>query len=164
MRRLGDNAHQRRTMSPRKTTDGTDGLQPTFQPISALPVIATLIDGQLQDVEAQHATLLEARDKPHVLDDETLDRAIRLYTAMRDDVCLFDEQLNRWRKEQLTGAQRQEVERLTGCMQRLRKAIDDILVLVGELRKGTIDRILEMSDEEAGIAFLAGKLKLPGDR
>ena len=135
--------------------------QPTFHPISALPMIASVINGLLDDTEQQYATLTEAKDKPHVLDDHTVDRVTRLYTDALEMAGVFDEQLSRWQKGSLTESQRVEVERLTSSMKTLRKLYDDILALAADLRKVTIDRILEMPDEEVGLAVLTGKLKLP---
>ena len=135
--------------------------QPTFHPISALPMIGSVIDGLLDDIERQYALLTEAKDKPHLLDDDTVDRVIRLYTDGREMAWVFDEQLSRWLKSALTESQRAEVERLTNSMKTLWKFYDDILALAADLRKGTIDRILEMPDVEVGQAVLTGKLKLP---
>lgn len=136
--------------------------QPTFHPISMLPTIAFLIDGQLEDVEIQYRNLLEARDKPHVLDDATVDRLMAVYTEAQAYDEVYEEQLSRWRHGHLTASQQQEVERLTGRLAQLRKLHEDILTLATELKKGTINRILEMSDEEVGLAILSGKLGFPG--
>jgi hypothetical protein len=42
-----------------------------WQPISALPTIAYIIDEMLNETQEQYETLLEAREEPHVLDDYT---------------------------------------------------------------------------------------------
>ena len=41
--------------------------------------------------------------------------------------------------------------------QQLRGVTADVLALAGELRKGTIERILGMSDLELGLQYLLGK-------
>ncbi len=41
--------------------------KPTWQPISALPVLASLIDGTLADTQEQDQTLLAVKDKPWVI-------------------------------------------------------------------------------------------------
>lgn len=135
--------------------------EPTFHPISALPRVSAVLDGLLEETEAQYATLTEARDKPHVLDDPTVDRVTRVYTDARELGEVFDEQLTRWEKGSLTEVQRAEVQRLICVRKKLRKLYSDILELAADLRKGTINRILEMSDEEVGLAVLTGKLKQP---
>jgi hypothetical protein len=43
-----------------------------------LPTIASLIDEGLVDAREHYATLLEARPKPHVLDDVTIARTKRV--------------------------------------------------------------------------------------
>jgi len=51
-----------------------------WQPISALPLIASLIDGLLDEAEQQYETLESCRPQPHVLDDYTVGRVIKVYT------------------------------------------------------------------------------------
>jgi len=86
---------------------------------------------------------------------------INLTCTLLEDASLYDEQLSRWKKEQLSDSQRQEVERLTKQMETLREVCEEILSLAVELKEGTIDRILEKSDIEIALEVLTGKLKLP---
>lgn len=134
-----------------------------WQPISALPTIAYIIDGMLHDTQNQHQLLLEAQYKPHVLDDYTVDRVIKVYNTQLEDVSMFDEQLSRWKKQELSESQRHEVERLTKQLEKLLKVCQEILSLAKELKEGTIDRILEKSDIEIALEVLTGKLKLPNE-
>ena len=136
---------------------------PNWQPISALLTFAFIIDGMLHENQEQYKNLLEARDKPHVLDDATLDRVVSVYAAHLEDVSIFDEQLSRWRKERLSPNQSQEVERLTRQVEKLRKMCEQLLSLAAELREGTIDRIMEKSDIELALDVLTGKIKPPWD-
>ena len=46
-------------------------------------------------------------------------------------------------------------------MVKYRKMCEEIIAVSEEIKKGTINRILEMSDEELAIAVLTGKLKMP---
>jgi len=146
-------------MGNRKKNDNDS--TPNWQPISALPTIVFIIDGMLHEAQEQHRTLSEVRDKPHVLDDATVDRVLEVYTTQLEDIWLFDEQLSRWKKVRLNPDQHQEVERLTKEIEELRKACQQILSLAAELKEGTIDRILEKSDFELGIDILTGKIKPP---
>ena len=43
-----------------------------WQPLSKLPLIASMIDGMLADTEEQYQELLEAKPRPHILDDYTV--------------------------------------------------------------------------------------------
>lgn len=127
---------------------------PHWQPLTALPLIASLIDGELADGQEHHATLLSVRDRPYVLDDATVERSIKLHTEQRDFLGVFAEQLARWRNEQPTDAQRRELDRLNRQLDRLRVVLEDILQLAAELRQGTIERVLAKSDLELGIEAL----------
>jgi len=133
--------------------------QPQWQPLSMLPTLGPHIDGMLEADQEQYATLLEAKPKPHVLDNYTVDRVISAFTTQRDDLGLFDEQLRRWGIEpKLTPAQRAEITRLKKQMATLRQVNTNVLKLAEELKKGTIEQILGMDDAELGLRFLLGDL------
>ena len=127
---------------------------PNWQPLTALPLIASLIDGELADGQEHHASLLAVRDRPYVLDDATVERSIKLHTEQRDFLGVFAEQLARWRHEHPTDAQRRELDRLEGQLERLRAVLSAILELAEELQQGTIERVLAKSDLELGIEAL----------
>jgi hypothetical protein len=133
--------------------------QPQWQPIETLWTFATHIDGMLESSQEQYATLQEARPKPHVLDDYTVNRVISAFTTQIADLWLFDEQLKRWSAETLTPEQRAEVARLVEQMRRLREVDHQVLALARELSKGTIEKVMAKSDEELGLEFLMGMFK-----
>ena len=74
---------------------------------------------------------------------------------------LHEKQLNWWLSEGLTDAQRYQVKDLKNKLPVLQKKTEQLLALVAELRKGTIDRILEMDDAELGRKVLSGEIKRP---
>jgi len=127
---------------------------PQWQPIDQLPTIADAIDGMLESAEEQYPLLEQARPRPSMLDDATVGRVIEVYTAQRDDLWLYEEQLRRWRAGTLTTTQRRDVERLTGQLGRLRAVIDTILALMDELKGGTIEKMMAKSDLEVGLEML----------
>lgn len=51
-----------------------------WQPISALPELAGIIDGMLRDSQEEYGRLLEARPRPHKRDDFTLNQVTRAFT------------------------------------------------------------------------------------
>jgi len=132
-----------------------------WQPISNLPTIAFMIDGTLRDTKKQYEVLLKAKENPYALDDYTVDRVLSVYTTQQGDISIYDEQLARWKKEQLDSDQRLEVDRLTKQNEELRNVNRQILSLAVELRKETIDRIMEKSDIELALDVMSGKIKLP---
>src|SRR5579859_103672 len=114
--------------------------QPQWQPISMLPTIAWHIDGMLEADLEQYETLLEARSKPHVLDEATVARVISAFTTQQNGFWLFEEQLRRWRAETLTASQSLEVERLVVQMKLLWQNNKQILALAQELAQRTIEK------------------------
>jgi hypothetical protein len=53
----------------------------TWQPITALPLVAAAITGMLEGTPEQHRLLIEARQRPYVLDDHTVAPSSRIRTA-----------------------------------------------------------------------------------
>jgi len=115
---------------------------PNWNSIAALPQIASLIDGQLTDGQEHYVTLLRFRDRPHVLDDATVERGIQLHTAQMEFIGVLEKQLSRWQSERLSPAQTSELDRLKGQLDRLRKLVSEILKLAQELKQGTIAKAL----------------------
>ncbi len=136
--------------------------QPQWRPIEQLSSIAYHIDGMLESATEQYETLQLAQPKPFVLDDYTVGRVIKAFTAQQNDLWLFDEQLRRWQTGKLTPTQRTEVERLTRQMLQLHEVITSVLHLADELKEGTIEKQLAKSDIELGIEALrkGGSTKL----
>jgi hypothetical protein len=121
-----------------------------WQPIGMLPVIGSMIDCWLDDVEVQYQTLEECRPRPHLLDDYAVERVTEVYSVQQGDVPLYEEQLRRWSALSLTPTEREEVDRLSMQMLRVKDKIAAILDLAGELKRGTIEAVLRKSDFELG--------------
>ncbi len=128
----------------------------TWQPISQMPLIASMIDGALNDTREHLAALGEARTQPHVLDDATIDRSERVHTEQLGFVDIYAQQISRWRKEARSARQTRELDRMEEQNLQLWGMTAEVLALARELRKGTIDRIMAMSDLELGLQALLG--------
>ena len=148
-------------MNSKKQNKKQQNEKPNWQPISMMSTIASIIDGEVENFEDLYKNLCEARKKPHVMDDMTLDRAINNHRKYLEEAWVYDEQLVRWKKEELTEKQCREIERLAGQMVKYRKMCEEIIAVSEEIKKGTINRILEMSEEDVAMAILTGKLKKP---
>ena len=122
-----------------------------WQPISEMPLIAGMIDEALDDTRDHIKTLTEASTRPHVMDDATVDRIDRVHAEQMEFVDIYAEQIGRWRNERPTAKQTRELDRMEEQNRQLRDATTTVLALSRELRKGTIDRIMEKSDEQLGI-------------
>ena len=130
-----------------------------WQPISVLPTIASVIDAMLEDTEIQYRMLLEAKDKPYVLDDELVFRVIKVFKTQHNDLCLYEEQLSRWKRLTLHAHQEQEIQRLNNQVNRIKEITESILSLADELKENTIDQIMKRDDIKIAIDFLSGKLR-----
>ena len=83
-----------------------------WQPISQLPLVASMLDGALSDTADHIQTLTKARARPHVLDEATIDRVQRVHGEQLEFVDIYAEQVRRWRAEGPSATQRQELDRL----------------------------------------------------
>ena len=131
--------------------------QVNWQPISQMMLIASMIDTSLDDTREHLATLTKAQAKPHVLDDAAIDRVERVHTEQLEFVAIYTQQISRWREEKPSASQTRALDRMATQNQQLRDVTADVLTLARELRKGTIEQVLGMSDEELGLQSLLGK-------
>lgn len=134
-----------------------------WQPISQMPLVASMIDNSLGDTREHLETLTEARVQPHVLDDATIDRVERVHTEQMDFVDVYAQQIQRWRAEKPSASQAREMDRMEKQNQQLRSVTADVLALAAKVRKGTIERVLGMSDLEPGLHALLSP-RLSGQR
>ena len=132
--------------------------QVQWQPISQMPLIARMIDDSLSDTRDHLQTLTKARTRPHVLNDATIDRVEQVHAEQLDFVDIYAQQVERWRTEKPSAAQVRELDRMQTQNQQLQGVTADVVALAAELRKGTINRIMEMSDLELGLQALLGRL------
>ncbi len=133
----------------------TDSPTPNWQPITALPLVAQMIDETLESARIQLENLEEARPRPYVLDDALVSRIVRSYSDQAEFIPVYEEQLARWGQLDLTADERSEVERLKAQVDSLRGVLTSILTLASELKPGTIDTILRKSDLEVALDFLS---------
>ena len=130
--------------------------QLNWQPISQMMLIASMIDTSLNDTREHLATLTKARAKPHVLDDATIDRIERVHSEQMEFVDIYTQQISRWRDEKPSASQARALDQMATQNKQLRDVTADVLALAGELRKGTIERVLGMTDVELGLQSLLG--------
>jgi hypothetical protein len=134
-----------------------------WQPISQMPLIASMISASRADTQEHLGTLAEARKRPRVLDDATIDRVEQVHAEQMEFVDIYGRQISRWRAEQPSPARIRELDRMDAQNRQLRDATKAVLDLAGELRKGTVDRVPGMSDLELGLQTILGTT-LPGRR
>jgi len=130
-------------------------------PLSKLPLFTTLVDGMFQDTKDMYPLLLQAKDKPWVMDDATIERTIRLYTERLEMLPTHTEQITRWRKERLTPQQKHALDRLEKATVETQKLVQRILDMATAMQAYTIDKILAKDPGELALDVLSGKLAVP---
>jgi hypothetical protein len=130
-------------------------------PLSKLSLFTTLVDGMLQDTKDMYPLFLQAKDKPWVMDDATIDRTIRLYTERLEMLPTHTEQIARWRKEHLAPQQKHELDRLEKATVETQELVQRILDMATAMQAYTIDKILAKEPGELALDVLSGKLDVP---
>ena len=126
-----------------------------------LPTFTDMVDGMLEASVEQLSNMRLAVDKPHVLDDATVNRIIKLYSEQLEDHWLFEKQFARWKRERLSDTEAKEVNRLIDQSATLKATNEKILALAERIAPGTIDKIVAMDDFELGLKVLTGEIKPP---
>ncbi len=132
---------------------------PHWQPIGVRPELAPMIDGMLDSAEDVSQSLQQAEDRPHVMDEYTVGRVREVHGTQRKDLWLSEAQRARWSTADPTLAQRQEIDRLTHQLDRLRRVLTFTLDLTDARKEATIEKVMAKSDIELAIEVLTGKLK-----
>ena len=135
--------------------------QPIDRPISYLSLFATALNGDLSSARDQYKTLLPVKDKPSVLDDEIVNRIIKLHEEKNEFIENYERQFKLWRKEKLTPNQLIVLQDLEEKLPLLKEINDKVLALAYEIQPYTIDKIMAMQPEKLTLLHLSGKLKRP---
>ncbi|HDX9614810.1 TPA: hypothetical protein ROY01_006045 [Bacillus toyonensis] len=129
--------------------------KPNWQPISALSLITDMIDGQLEETHEQYTLLLEAQQKPYVLDEYTVHRVTQVHTDQLEFVPIYIKQLEKWRTEvSLTLTEQNEIKRLQEQVKQWKQVVTNILALTHKLKEETNEKVMSKSDLELGIQSL----------
>jgi hypothetical protein len=134
--------------------------QPNWQPLSMLPLITNMIDEALDCATEQLKSLYPTLNKPHVLDSDTVNRIVTVYTEQAEDHWVLEEQLLRWKNEASSKNDVAEINRLSGVLADTKVAREKILGLASAIESNTIDKILDMDDAELAAAMLSGNINL----
>ncbi|MGK0469339.1 hypothetical protein, partial [Clostridium sp.] len=87
--------------------------------------------------------------------DEIIERIIKVFTEQLDYICLYENQISKWQHEEtLTPKIKLDLDRSQTQLQDLSKVLINLLALAAELKKGTIEKVMEKSDLELGLEFL----------
>lgn len=137
---------------------------PRFHSLNKLYLVVDLVEEQLKDTQIQFQNFREAIPKPSVLDDEIIERALRLYRNNAEDQWWYSEQIRRWRQDDPTPEQVEELDRLERQARELAFLTRDVIHILEYLEKYTIEKILAMDEAELALKVLSGEIPLPGNK
>ena len=126
-----------------------------WQPLSMIPVFIEMVDEMLESAEIQLIQLKQAEHKPHVLDDETVNRVLKSYSDQNELMPIYLQQCQRWEKEELNDNQRLWVSAIKEQSTALIRVNEKIIQIARDLSNKTINKILEKSDLEVALDFLS---------
>lgn len=132
-----------------------------FRDIDQLPSLSHALDYMAKNMMHQITALERGLDAPHIFDDQVITRTMESFSQAITYCTQHSEQLNSWLAKDLTLDQRTEVERLVEVNQRVSAGAERILGLCNQIKKGTIDRIMEKDDFDLGFETLTGQRKPP---
>jgi hypothetical protein len=132
-----------------------DSPQPEWKPIEFLPTCLTILRGILDSNGEQYDALSKARHKPYVLDDQTLQRSLKLFNEQKEFFWVWEEQIDRWSKLDLNAFQYNMIQELKDILREIKISNAKILDLVQELESRTIDRMLAKGEDELAMEFFS---------
>ena len=125
-----------------------------WQPTSMISVFLEMINEMLESAEIQLQQLKQAKDKPHVLDDEIISRILKSYGEQNELVPVYLQQCHRWKEEELNEKQTTWVAEIEDYATSLLLINKQILDFANSISDKTIDKILSKSDSEVALDSL----------
>lgn len=128
--------------------------QPNFHPLSMLPTILMISEGNLESSKKQLINMKAVEDKPHVLDDEIINRSLKLYNEQNEYIDIFLEQCRRWKGQSPNSEQLAQIQHVENCNKMLLELNTKILSIVNRCKDHTIDKVPAKSDLALGCDML----------
>lgn len=125
-----------------------------LQPISMLPTLSHIIVGMTNNTENNYNFIIQAKSKPHVLDDYTVNRMIKLYKVQLEDIELYKKQLEKWETEPINEEQKEEIDNLHKYLNKAEKLSTEILKTSDYLKENTIEKVINKPDGELALEWL----------
>lgn len=122
-----------------------------WQPTSMISVFVEMVTEMLESAQAQLANLKRAQEKPHVLDNEIIERLLTSYGEQNTLIPIYLEQCQRWQEESLNDKQTEWVADIENNLTSLQLINQEILRIAEFCSDKTINKALGKSDIEAGL-------------
>jgi hypothetical protein len=125
-----------------------------------LDPLADLVNRRQAARAGRYQLRIPDRARPHLLDDDTVARIIRVHRDQAGDLDLFQNQADKWKADPgLTGGQRAGVTAYETLITQLRQVNAEVLAAADELSHGTINTVLAKSGLELGIEALMREMQ-----
>ena len=120
--------------------------QPAFQSLSKIRNILEMTHIMLEESKEQLRRMREAKEKPHILDNDIVDRSLKLYKDQNEDSKFFIKQCNIWKQEKLTELQAIRVKEIEYNANLLTEINNKLFSIFNYCKDRTINKIMEKED------------------
>ncbi len=124
-------------------------------PLSFLTTFSVMLHELLENTKIQYNNMLEAKTKPHVLDDRLIERLTKVYSEQQEQEGFWMHQLDEWQKQTLNDNQRKKIHDLIEPARRINALNQQMLDLIDELAPHTLTKLLQKDPLESGLDFLS---------
>lgn len=128
-----------------------------FYGLNMLPLYVEMSEGQLEASQEQLKNLRMAKSKPHILDEATVNRVIKLHRSQNADNWVFFEQCKKWRNDNPSEEQLRLIAQIEKSAAQLEMVNLEILALAESFKGKTIESIMGKDDFELGFDWLLKK-------
>ena len=132
---------------------------PNWQPPAMIPFFLNLSQEMLDSSKDQLINMKEVKGKPYLLSDNEVERCLKLYGEINEDILVFLEQCKRWLQLPITISQRKQILKIEAITKERHDVNEQILSLVKKYKTHTINKVMEMDPAELALDVLSGKLE-----
>lgn len=129
--------------------------------LNMLPIYLEMSQGQFSSSFEQLQHFEACKDRPHVLDDDIINRTIKLHEEQKEYNLIILEQCRRWRLQKPSADELEDIDIVETYIKKSQQVNTQILFLAYHYKNHTIDRILEKDACELALDFMMGKLYHP---
>ncbi len=133
--------------------------QPNWYPLDLLSRYLNLSKDQLSVAQNQLQNLISCKNRPHILDDQTINKITQVCNTQNESTSIYIEQCNKWRKQNPNDEQLSNIINVENNIKQVEVINNQILDLIkNNFKDRTIDSIFQKSDFELGLDFLRGNI------
>ena len=129
--------------------------------LDMLPLYLEMSQGQFSSSFEQLQHFEACKDRPHVLDDDIVNRTIKLHEEQKEYNLLTLEQCRLWRLQKPSAEELEDIKIVETYIKKLQQVNAQILFLGDHYKDHTIERILEKDEGELVFDFMMGKMYTP---